>query len=86
MQGTLSFEGDRRSYLEDADAELYGDLDGYSLFDLSAGIRKNNWALDLYVKNVFDERNQLSKFASCVVPALRRARLRIPNTRTARST
>ena len=66
VQGVLTFEGDRRSYLEDADAELYGDLDGYSLFDLSAGIRKNNWSLDVFVKNVFDERNQLSRFAGCV--------------------
>ena len=82
----MSFEGDRRSYLEDADAELYGDLEGYSLFDLSAGIRKNSWSLDVYVKNVFDERNQLSRFAGCVGPCATACPAMCPNTRMARST
>ena len=66
---------------------LYGDLDGYSLFDLSAGIRKNSWSLDIYVKNVFDERNQLSRFARLRGPLReRRGRATCLSTRMARST
>jgi outer membrane receptor protein involved in Fe transport len=68
VQGTLQHEGNRLAYLEAKDNAVYGPLDGYNLFDLSAGIRKNSWSLDFYVKNVFDERNQQSRFAGCVGP------------------
>lgn len=58
-------QGDRLSDLRDAERKLLGDLDAYTLTDLSAGFRKNNWALDFYLKNAFDKRTELARFAQC---------------------
>lgn len=65
FQGVLTHEGDRRSDLRLAEAAILGDLDAYTLFNLSAGLGKGNWNLDFYVKNVFDERAELSRFTQC---------------------
>lgn len=65
VQGSLMHEGERTSDLRLAERDLLGDLPSYTMFDLSAGIRKNNWALDVYVKNAGDERAQYNRFTVC---------------------
>ena len=65
LQGAFVHEGERRSYLTNEDNDTYGDLPAYSLFDFSAGFKRNNWALDFYVKNAFDKRAQLGRYAGC---------------------
>jgi outer membrane receptor protein involved in Fe transport len=40
-------------------------MPSYTMFDLSAGIRKDNWTLNLYVKNLFDERAIFNRFTMC---------------------
>lgn len=64
-QGSLVHEGDRRSDLRIAEGAILGNLDAYTLVDFSAGIGRGNWSLDAYVRNVFDERAQFSRFAQC---------------------
>ena len=64
-QASLSHAGSRRVDMRTAETELLGHLDAYTLTDLSAGWRKNNWSIDFFVKNVFDERAQMSRFAEC---------------------
>ena len=44
---------------------ILGDLPAYTVFDLSAGIRKNNWTLNFYVKNLFDQRAEFNRFTAC---------------------
>ena len=58
-------QGDRTSDLREAQRERLGDLDAYTLTDLSAAFRKNNWAVDFYLKNAFDKRTELARFAHC---------------------
>jgi outer membrane receptor protein involved in Fe transport len=65
VQGTFAHEGKRRSDLRVLQGNLIGDLPAYQTFDFSTGIKKNNWSLDFFVKNVFDERGQLSRFFTC---------------------
>ena len=64
-QASLSHAGSRGVDLREEQSGLLGTLDGYTLADLSAGWRKNNWSIDVFVKNVFDERAQMSRFAQC---------------------
>jgi outer membrane receptor protein involved in Fe transport len=40
-------------------------MGGYGSLDLSAGIKRNGWALDAYVSNVFDKRAALTRYAQC---------------------
>lgn len=65
IQGALVYEGERNSDLRTASNEIFGQLPSYSVFDLSAGVRKSNWTLNLYVKNLFDESAEFNRFAMC---------------------
>ncbi len=64
-QGTFAHEGKRSSDLRVFQGGLIGDLPAYSTFDFATGIKKNDWSLDFFVKNVFDKRGQLSRFFQC---------------------
>ena len=64
-QASLSHAGDRRVDLRTAETALLGSLDAYTLADLTAGWRKNNWSIDVFIKNVFDERAEMTRFAQC---------------------
>jgi outer membrane receptor protein involved in Fe transport len=65
VQGTYIYEGKRTSDLRVFERELIGDLPSYHTFDFAVGYKKDNWALDLFVKNAFDERGQINRFFSC---------------------
>ncbi|MFT5208470.1 MAG: iron complex outermembrane receptor protein [Flavobacterium sp.] len=55
LQGTMSYEGSRASSLNVRDNAIRGDVPSSSLVDLSAGIRNENYAIDLFIKNATDE-------------------------------
>ncbi|MFN4221643.1 MAG: TonB-dependent receptor [Novosphingobium meiothermophilum] len=40
---------------------------GFVSFDFSAGIRKNNWTLDLFLQNAFDKRGELTRNTFCSI-------------------
>jgi len=65
VQGTLLHEGRRTSDLRIYERSLIGDMPSYETFDFSFGLRKDKWAIDLFVKNAFDERGQLGRFYQC---------------------
>ena len=64
-QTSLSHAGRRRVDLREAETALLGYLDGYTLTDVSVGWRKDSWSIDLFLKNAFDERAEMSRFAQC---------------------
>jgi len=64
-QATAMHLGDRTTDLREAQRELIDDLDAYSMVDLSAGLKKNGWSLDFFLKNAFDKRAELGKFSQC---------------------
>lgn len=65
VQGQVLHEGRRSTDLRTAESDILGDLGAYTLFDLTAGFGRGNWDVDFYIKNVFDERAELSRFAQC---------------------
>ena len=64
-QASLAHQGDRTNDLREAQSAVFGTLDAYTLFDLSAGLRKNGWAVDVFLKNAFDKRAELARFSEC---------------------
>lgn len=64
-QTSMVHVGNRRTDLRDAENSLLGNLDAYTTFDLSAGYRKNSWALEFYLKNATDKRPDLARFSEC---------------------
>ena len=65
VQGMLSYEGKRRRDLRPGINAIYGNLKAYAEVDISAGVDKGQWSADLFVKNLFDARGQLSKSIQC---------------------
>ena len=53
--------------LNETNAALFGDTKGFVSFDLSAGIRKDNWTVDLFINNVFDKRGELTRNTFCAI-------------------
>ena len=67
VQAALVHVGRRTTDLRLLERSLLGDLPAYNSVDLSAGVQKNSWSLDVYVDNVFDKRAALYKFTECGV-------------------
>ncbi len=67
FQGALAHEGERSSDLRVANNDLRGDVPAYTTLDLAAGIRKDTWGVDLFMKNVTGEDAPLYLTAQCAV-------------------
>jgi outer membrane receptor protein involved in Fe transport len=65
VQAGIVHQGSAPSALKTADNDLTGTLKGYTLVDLFAGYDWKNYNIELFTTNVFDVRNQLSKFVVC---------------------
>ena len=64
-QASASHVGNRRVDLREAETALLGTLGAYTTADVSVGWSKDNWSIDLFLKNAFDERAEMSRFAQC---------------------
>jgi outer membrane receptor protein involved in Fe transport len=65
VQAAAFFEGRRTSDLRLVEREITGDMPGYGTLDLSAGMKKDLWSFDVFLKNAFDNRGQLSRYSEC---------------------
>jgi outer membrane receptor protein involved in Fe transport len=65
VQGLATYEGRRKRDLRPGINDIYGDMKAYAEVDLGAGVEKGPWTADLFVKNLFDVRGQLSKGIQC---------------------
>ena len=64
-QLTTSYEGARRRDLRDVENAIYGNMAGYSQTDASTGLKFGRWTTELFVKNLFDKRGEISKSVQC---------------------
>lgn len=65
VQGAVVYAGERTSDLRIVEREILGELGSYTVADLSAGFGRNNWAVSVYLNNVFDERADIYRFTNC---------------------
>ena len=61
----LVHQGKARAALGTAEQEVTGNLPSYTLVDLFAGYSWDRYNVELFGTNIFDERNQLSRFFVC---------------------
>jgi iron complex outermembrane receptor protein len=66
VQGLITYEGKRSRDLRLIENGIFGDMPAYALVDLSAGVDQGPWTADLFVKNLFDARGQISKSIQCL--------------------
>jgi outer membrane receptor protein involved in Fe transport len=68
LQGALTYESSRASELVPEENELKnGDIPSSTILDLSAGIGRNSWLLELFVKNATDEDAPLYIGQECAI-------------------
>jgi iron complex outermembrane receptor protein len=67
VQGALTYETSRPSELVPAENDVKGDIPSSTILDLSAGIGRNSWVLELFVKNATDEDAPLYIGQECAV-------------------
>ena len=68
VQGALVYVGSRTTDLRTVERDILGEMPSYTAFDASFGFGKNNWTVDIFLNNAFDERGQGSRFAQCREP------------------
>jgi iron complex outermembrane recepter protein len=67
LQAAVVHQGSRKVDLRTEAAATFGDLKAYTLADFSVGFKRSNWSVDVFLKNAFDNRAQLARFAECKV-------------------
>jgi outer membrane receptor protein involved in Fe transport len=65
VQGAVVYTGSGYPDLTRFDRSITGKTPSYTTIDLSAGVKKTSWRAELYVKNLFDEHGQYSRFVGC---------------------
>jgi outer membrane receptor protein involved in Fe transport len=70
LQGALTYEGSRPSELVPAENDFKnGEIPSSTVLDLTAGIGRNSWRLELFVKNATDEDAHLYVGQECAIIA-----------------
>ena len=59
FQAAVAYTGSRWNDLDTLNVPARQKMDSYTLVNLSTGIEKENWTLNFYVNNLFDERAQI---------------------------
>ncbi len=67
IQGAALYQSNATQDLNVFNNNLYGNTAGFVSFDFSAGIKKNNWTLDVFLQNAFDKRGELTKNTFCSI-------------------
>lgn len=67
VQAAAFHQSSVRSSLDVEEAQLIGNLPGYSTVDFSAGVSREGWSASLTVENVGDRRAQQSRTATCAI-------------------
>jgi iron complex outermembrane receptor protein len=65
LQAAAVYQGSAWSDLRTAERELLGKQPSYTIVDFAAGFALDEWGIELFVKNAFDERAEIARFAQC---------------------
>ena len=66
-QGAALYQTGATQDLNVFNNDLLGNTSGFATFDFSAGVKKDNWTVDLFIQNAFDKRGQLTKNTFCSI-------------------
>lgn len=65
VQATASHEGRRTRDLRLVQRAIYGDMPGYEIVDLNAGIENDRWSAEIFARNLFDVRGVNGRSIQC---------------------
>lgn len=67
LQGAALYQTGATQDLNVFNNALLGNTSGFATFELSGGVKKDNWTLNLFIKNAFDKRGVLTKDTFCSI-------------------
>jgi iron complex outermembrane receptor protein len=67
VQSGVSYQSSANAGLRSSDVALLGKLPAYALVDAAAGIDWRSFNIELFVSNLLDKRNQLTRFVACSI-------------------
>jgi iron complex outermembrane recepter protein len=67
VQGAVLHQASSSTYLNTSQNQEIGDDPGFTTVDFSVGTGKDNWKLQLYIENAFDERGVLDRNPECTI-------------------
>lgn len=65
LQASAAYEGRRTRDLRPVESAIYGTMPGYTTVDLTAGLEHHDWSLELFARNLFDERGVTGLSIQC---------------------
>jgi outer membrane receptor protein involved in Fe transport len=65
VQGSMVYQSGEYPDLRLYERSLLGESKGFTTFDFTTGIARDNWSLELYVQNLTDARAQIGRFPAC---------------------
>jgi len=65
VQGSLVYRDSAWPDLRTSDRDVIGKLGGYTTVDLTAGVKRDSWRIEAYVKNLFDEYGEIDRSVAC---------------------
>jgi outer membrane receptor protein involved in Fe transport len=65
VQGAWVYQSKSYADLRTVERGIIGALPSFSTFDFTAGVRKDSWFVEAYLKNAFDERGNVTRYAEC---------------------
>jgi len=67
VQGGVSYVGDRTLDIRQTESALIGTLPDYWLVDISMGVRRGGYRINLFVDNLFDENAITGRYTECAI-------------------
>lgn len=65
VQGSAVYQGRTWSDLRVDERAIIGALPAYTTVDFTAGVKGESWSIEGFLKNAFDERGNVTRFAQC---------------------
>lgn len=67
VQGSFVYQTRAQVALRDSDKAALGSMPAFPTLDLTAGIVRDRTALELFIKNVTNERGEVNRYVSCTI-------------------
>jgi outer membrane receptor protein involved in Fe transport len=65
VQAAVVYQGSAWSDLRTDERELLGRQPSYTIADFAFGIANESYGVELFIKNAFDERAEIARYAQC---------------------
>lgn len=67
VQGAWVYQSKSYADLRTIERDIEGAMPSFSTFDFTGGVKRDNWFVEAFLKNAFDERGNVSRTTQCAI-------------------